>query len=192
MPYRDREKLRLAVAAGSRPKFLFFWGHTPRGAGADKSCLSQWFEAPFIVDGDDYPTAEHYMMAGKARLFEDEAILDAILDAEHPADAKKLGRKVRGFEQARWEASRIEIVVRGNVEKFRQNPGLQSFLLNTRDRVLVEASPRDRIWGIGLDAKDPDAYDPQEWRGLNLLGFALMEARFRLRYAKPRTQSGSG
>mgnify|MGYP002634293050 CR=1 FL=1 len=181
MPYRDLETLRRGVAAGSRPKFLFFWGHTPQGAGADKSCLSQWFEAPFIIDGEDYPTAEHYMMASKAALFGDDALLETILDSETPGEAKALGRKVRGFDHGVWEAHRIEIVVAGNVAKFSQNPGLLSFLLNTRERVLVEASPKDRIWGIGLSEHDEDAYQPQQWRGLNLLGFALMEARFRCR-----------
>ena len=184
MPYRDLASLRRAVSSGSRPKFLFFWGHTPRGSAVDKSCLSQWYEAPFLIDDEDYPTAEHWMMASKARLFGDEAVLEAILNSEHPGDAKKLGRKVRDFDQATWEAHRFEIVVTGNVAKFGQNPGLHNFLLNTGDRVLVEASPRDRIWGIGLDEKNPDAYDPGEWRGLNLLGFALAEARFRLRYAR--------
>ncbi len=181
MPYRDLESVRQAVSAGSRPKFLFFWGHTSRGGAVDKSCLSQWFDAGFEVDGEDYPTAEHFMMAGKARLFGDEEILEAILDCDHPGDAKRLGRKVRGFDAETWEANRFEIVVAGNVAKFAQNLGLLSFLLNTKERVLVEASPRDRIWGIGMGANNPDALDPHAWRGLNLLGFALMEARFRLR-----------
>jgi ribA/ribD-fused uncharacterized protein len=87
---------------------------------------------------------------------------------------------VRGFDADRWDAARWEIVVRGNLAKFRQNPELGAFLANTGDRVLVEASPVDRIWGIGLAEDDARAQDPERWRGINLLGFALMEARARL------------
>ena len=91
--------------------------------------------------------------------------------------AKKLGRQVRNFDHARWEAARFDIVVRGNTAKFVQNEPLQSFLFGTGRRVLVEASPVDRIWGIGLAADDPRAMHPEQWRGLNLLGFALMAVR---------------
>lgn len=105
---------------------------------------------------------------------------DAILGAASPAEAKKLGRLVRGFDQARWNAERFGIVVEGSVHKFGQDPALRDFLLGTANRVLVEASPRDLIWGIGLGAANEAAGDPRRWRGRNLLGFALMEARERL------------
>lgn len=180
----DVTSLRAAVAAGERFEYLFFWGHTPKVAGRiDGSCLSQWYPAPFVVNGAIYPTAEHWMMAGKARLFGDHDALDAILAAADPGNAKALGRTVRGFDDGRWEAHRAELVVEGNVHKFAQSPPLHAFLLATRNRVLVEASPRDRIWGIGIGASHEDAGDPRRWRGENLLGFALMEARSRLRGA---------
>ena len=175
---RDRDALIRLVQSGVRPNFLFFWGHQPLPNGEiGKPCLSQWWPAPFEVDGTRYPTAEHFMMAEKARLFGDEETRGRILASSHPRDAKRLGREVRGFEEQPWEEARSELVVRGNRAKFGQNPPLREFLVGTRDRVLVEASPVDRIWGIGLAADDPAAGSPERWKGLNLLGFALMEVR---------------
>ncbi|MGW2396495.1 NADAR family protein [Kitasatospora sp. NPDC001664] len=178
---RDREELAALVAAGARPKYLFFWGHRPErdgriGAGA----LSQWWPGAFEVDGVRYGSAEHWMMAGKARLFGDEEMLARVLAANSAAEAKKFGRMVRGFDGDRWDAECFELVVRGNVAKFGQDEALRGYLLGTSGRVLVEASPLDRIWGIGLPADDDRATRPADWRGLNLLGFALMEARARL------------
>ena len=117
------------------------------------------------------------MMAEKARLFNDREIRDRILQAQHPGEAKKLGRMVKSFNQALWEKERFDIVIKGNIAKFSQNEALRNYILGTKNRVLVEASPRDRIWGIGLTANDPKAENPYQWQGLNLLGFALMETR---------------
>ena len=178
---RSREELAAVVAAGAQPKWLMFWGHRPQSDGSvGAGCLSQWWPAPFVVDGVEYPGAEHWMMAGKARLFRDDDAVPAILAARTPAEAKNLGRLVRGFDDARWTAARFELVVAGNVAKFGQDPALREYLLGTANRVLVEASPMDRIWGIGLGATHEHAVDPSRWRGLNLLGFSLMEARERL------------
>ncbi|THV42539.1 NADAR family protein [Glycomyces buryatensis] len=168
-------------ATGRSFKYLCFWGHADdRGGEVGRGCLSQWWPGKFTEDGHRFATAEHYMMAHKAWLFGDAAIAERILAAGHPAQAQKLGRQVRGFDQAIWEAERFDIVVRGNIAKFGQHAEALAFLLATRNRVLVEASPRDRIWGIGLAEDDPKASRPRTWRGLNLLGFALMEARTRL------------
>jgi ribA/ribD-fused uncharacterized protein len=179
---RGLEAMLAFTRAGGQPKYLFFWGHTPKhGETVGKHVFSQWFESPFTVDGAAYPTAEHWMMAEKARLFGDREALDRIIAAGNPGAAKKLGREVRGFDEQAWNAARWEIVVRGNEAKFSQHAELRTYLANTGDRVLVEASPRDRIWGIGMGQENPDAENPENWRGLNLLGFALMEARARLR-----------
>ena len=151
------------------------------GAGS----LSQWWPATFTVNGLSFPTAEHYMMWSKATLFGDAEIAGQVLRAAHPHRAKALGRQVRDFDQAVWEDSRYDIVVTGSLAKFGQNHDLRSYLLGTGERVLAEASPIDRIWGIGLAADDERAADPACWRGLNLLGFALMEARDRLRAPNP-------
>jgi ribA/ribD-fused uncharacterized protein len=175
------------IASGERVKFLHFWGHKPQPDGSiGAGCLSQWWPAAFHVDGREYATAEHYMMWSKAMLFGDNEIADQVLAAAHPHRAKTLGRQVRGFDQAVWEAWRYATVVAGSVAKFGQHADLRSYLLGTGDRVLVEASPVDRIWGIALAADDPRAADPAQWRGQNLLGFALMDARDRLRHRAQR------
>jgi ribA/ribD-fused uncharacterized protein len=181
MPVRDIESLRAAMRDGWRPQFLFFWGHTAEGAELGKHVLSQWWPAPFSIGDRLYPTAEHYMMAEKARLFGDATTLAQILSAAGPAEAKSLGRRVQGFDEEVWTKHRFEVAVRGNTAKFGQNAALKAWLVATGDAVLVEASPVDRIWGIGLAADAPRAGDPHAWRGLNLLGFALMQARAALR-----------
>ena len=146
-------------------KYLYFWGHRPTANGTlSGSCLSQWWASPFEVDGVRYATAEHWMMAGKARLFGDDGAADRIVAASHPDCAKRLGREVRGFDQDHWDAHRFNLVVEGNRAKFSQHPDLKEFLL-------------DRIWGVGLAADDDRITDPHAWRGLNLLGFALMTVR---------------
>ncbi|WP_179235424.1 NADAR family protein [Streptomyces sp. CS113] len=178
----SREALVARVRAGARIKYLCFWGHRPLPDGRPgPSCLSQWWPSPFAVDGVEYATAEHWMMAGKARLFADAEAERRVLAAAHPAEAKKAGRLVRGFDEAVWERERFRIVVEGSVHKFASDPALRAYLLGTGGRVLVEASPVDRVWGIGLAADDEAAQDPERWRGPNLLGFALMAARERLR-----------
>lgn len=178
---RSIDDLLHALDAGATPKYLLFWGHQP---AADRSigraCFSQWFDASFELDGQTYRTAEQFMMAEKARLFGDEPSRMRILAARTPAEAKKLGRGVMGFDDLIWERERFDIVVRANEAKFSQNPALRDYLLTTGDRVLVEASLVDRIWGIGLAADDEQALEPRSWCGLNLLGFALMTVRARL------------
>ncbi|GAA1869787.1 NADAR family protein [Myceligenerans crystallogenes] len=173
-----------AVAAGAAVKYLPFWGHQPHPDGRlGTGCLSQWWPSEFAVDGITYATAEHWMMAEKARLFGDRDAERQAIDAPNPALAKAAGRLVREFDDAVWAEARFEIVVRGNVHKFGSDPGRRDYLLRTGDRVLVEASPRDRVWGIGMGARNENVEHPAAWRGLNLLGFALMEARTRLRAA---------
>lgn len=163
-------------------KYIFFWGHKPSLDGSiSKTCMSQWWEnAAFEVNGIRYETAEHWMMAEKARLFEDEEILQEILSEKSPAKVKKLGRKVRNFDAQTWAERNVDIVTEGNFHKFGQNEALKNYLLNTGNRVLVEASPYDRIWGIGLTQNTRNIENPYTWQGDNLLGFALMQARDRL------------
>ncbi|MDB6132341.1 MAG: hypothetical protein JWM59_584 [Verrucomicrobiales bacterium] len=178
-PPLSTEELISTMRQGWEPKWAFFWGHTlSKDGSVTKSCFSQWWAGnAFTLEGITYPTAEHWMMAEKARLFHDRKGLANILTAKSPAVAKKLGRQVAGFEEEIWLRHRWEIVLRGNAAKFGQHPELKQFLLGTGDRILVEASPYDRVWGIGLAATHADAARPENWKGLNLLGFALMEIR---------------
>ena len=176
-----RAELETATRSGERFKYLCFWGHQKRADGRlTETCFSQWDPTAFVVDGQSYGTAEHYMMAEKARLFGDAVALSRILQAATPGAAKKLGRTVAGFDQERWNERRFQIVVAGNLAKFGQHEELRAFLLATGKRVLVEASPVDRIWGIGLARDDERAERPDAWRGQNLLGFALMAVRQQL------------
>lgn len=171
------EDLRSRFNGGEKMKYVFFWGYQPSKNGVTASCFSQWYGAPFIVDGQRYPTAEHFMMAEKAALFGDQATRELVLQAPNPGAAKALGRQVRGFDEAIWLENRFAIVTRASEAKFSQNAELGLFLKQTGSRVLVEASPVDRIWGIGLAQDDERSSNPNLWRGLNLLGFALMHVR---------------
>jgi ribA/ribD-fused uncharacterized protein len=163
-------------------KFLFFWGHQPSKDGSiSKTCFSQWWLSSFSVDGVEYKTAEHWMMAKKAELFNDNKILEKILVCKSPAEAKKWGREVKNYVDEIWLENRFEVVRLGNFYKFSQNDDLKDFLINTKERVLVEASPVDPIWGIGMATDHKDVNNPEKWRGLNLLGFALMEVREELK-----------
>ena len=171
------EDLRARFNAGEPLDFTFFWGHQRSKSAVTASCFSQWYEAEFVVEGQRYPTAEHFMMAEKAALFDDQEIRAQVLQAPTPNAAKALGRKVRGFNDQRWLQHRYDIVVRANQAKFSQNPELNEYLMRTGSRVIVEASPVDDIWGIGLAQDHADVNDPNLWKGLNLLGFALMQVR---------------
>lgn len=175
---KSHDELIAALQQGAEFEYLHFWGHRPSTNGAvTKSCFSQWFVAPFEHEGRRYATAEHFMMVRKAELFGDRESREKILQANDPGKAKALGRRVRGFDEQLWLDHRWQIVVAANHLKFDQNGDLREFLLATGNRILVEASPVDSIWGIGLAADAPEASNPFAWRGLNLLGFALMEVR---------------
>jgi len=166
------------IERGWSPRYLCFWGHRAKPGGAvGKHVLSQWWPCDLVIDDVHYASAEHYMMAEKARLFRDDNALERILTASSPSDAKTAGREVTNFVASTWDSRCFDIVVRGNVAKFSQSEALREYLLGTGDQVLVEASPVDRVWGIGLAADDPRAQIPSRWRGQNLLGFALMRVR---------------
>jgi len=174
----SREKLENRYNKGEVLKYIFFWGHTPNKDGSiGKSCFSQWWVSPFMVEGIVYKTAEHWMMAEKARLFNDAHALNKIIACNHPNEAKKWGRKVKNFDPKLWDVHKYETVVKGNYHKFSQDKGLKTFLLNTNDRIIVEASPLDAIWGIGMAQSNANSDNPNLWKGENLLGFALMEVR---------------
>ena len=177
------EIIKELVKKNNELPILYFWGHTINPYKITAACLSQWYDCRFEVDGVTYHTTEQYMMACKARLFGDDEVLQEIMTAEHPSKYKKLGRKVRGFVPEIWDAKKYDIVVEGNKAKFGQNLELKDYLLSTGNAILVEASPYDRIWGIGLDRDTAKKGSVNDWRGENLLGCALMETRDWLRNA---------
>ena len=167
---------------GEAVEYLFFWGHQPNKNGLiGKSCLSQWFEREFQYQGIKYPTAEHWMMARKAKLFGDKENFEKILRSKTPKEAKSFGRQVKNFDEKTWINHREKIVKNGNYLKFKQHLDLWEFLNSTEEKVIVEASPYDKIWGIGLKIDDKAIENPTNWKGLNLLGYALMEVRNKLR-----------
>lgn len=151
--------------------FLFFWGHTnPNGY------LSQWYPCEFSYDNINFNCSEQWMMYYKAKSMNNEEYMKKILEAKAPNIQKRLGRKIPDFDIGYWEKIKFEVVVKGNLLKFSQNEDLKEKLLATKE-VLVEASPFDKIWGIGLKKESVNANDPQKWNGQNLLGFAIMEVR---------------
>ena len=159
------------------PEFVFFWGHTSKNNQISKCCLSQFWPCQFKSNNIEYCCAEQFMMSEKAKLFKDEASYQLILKETSQPKIKQLGRLIKNFNEDEWNKNKIKIVVQGNILKFTQNEELKNFLLQTGNKILVEASPKDRIWGIGLDENDPNSKNPIKWRGQNLLGFSLMEVR---------------
>lgn len=150
---------------------LCFWRETNLPIGY----LSQWYQSDIVENNITFPTAEHYMMYQKAILFKDYRIAKEILKAKHPRDVKSLGRKIKNFDSKVWDENKFQIVKNGNYLKFSQNEKLKKYLLSTNNKVLIEASPYDNIWGIGIDEKD--YFSGKDFFGLNLLGKALMEVR---------------
>src|SRR4051794_40507217 len=148
-------------------KFTFFWSGP----------FSQWHPSVFVIDGRSYTHAEQYMMEQKALLFGDEATAEMIRLAATPREQKALGREVKPFDKDRWDAAARPIVFKGNWAKFTQNPDLKERLLATAGTTLVEASPKDRVWGIGLAENDRRASDRSKWLGLNWLGQVLTQVR---------------
>lgn len=149
--------------------FTFFW--------KSASPFSQWHRSTFEVDGITFNCGEQFMMYQKATLFKDLYMAKQILQETQPRKHKELGRKVRNFNRDVWERECMNIVYKGNKAKFTQNKHLLDKLLSTKGTTLVEASPFDTIWGIGLEATHPDAKKPSKWPGQNKLGIVLTQLR---------------
>ena len=145
--------------------------------------LSNWYLSDFCAGGRQYSSMEQYMMHQKALLFEDAETAGQILGTAEVGKIKALGRSVRNYDDRVWNGMRQIIVYQGLLEKFRQNADLKNLLLATKDHILAECAVQDRIWGIGLSMKDERRFQPDEWQGQNLLGFALMRVRDALKCA---------
>jgi ribA/ribD-fused uncharacterized protein len=148
---------------------LLFW--------STSEIYSNWHPASFVEDGVRFANSEQYMMWRKASCFGNEALAVRMLSETNPRKLKALGREVQGFDEDVWERERLPMMIRGCYLKFSQNESMREALLATGNRTIVEASPVDAIWGIGLAEDDPRALDPTSWQGRNLLGQALMEVR---------------
>lgn len=144
--------------------------------GAD-DVFSNWHPCRFSYHGVTFSCVEQMMMYAKARLFDDDQSAQKILATRDPMTQKMIGRKVARFDLKTWEARRESIVFVACREKFSQNPGLRSILLASAPTELVEASPYDVIWGVGLGEHDARLPDRSQWRGQNLLGITLMRVR---------------
>jgi len=165
---RKHEETKASDGNDKETYTLFFTAADP---------FSQWYMRDFTVDGIKYNCAEQYMMHQKAVLFGDAEHAELILEATEPRDQKKLGRQVKNFDEKIWGENCKKIVHAGNVAKFSQNDDLKEIMFATKGTILVEAAPRDRIWGIGLGKDNPKALDKRNWRGKNLLGYILTDVR---------------
>jgi len=162
-----------------------FYGHTNTTGQINKSCLSNFYPAKFTYRGYEFVTSEHALMASKAALFWDFDKFQMILKADSPRSAKYYGRQVKNFSESIWYYARYKIMEDIILAKFGQNPELKDFLLSTGDDILVECSPSDKIWGVGLALSDPAWLDEKNWQGQNLLGYALMSVRTKLNTCNP-------
>ena len=152
-------------------KYVFFWN----------GVFSQWYPSKFVIEEVEYNCCEQYMMAQKALLFNDLESHKMIMYSKSPDEQKGFGRRVKGFDKDKWEAICRQVVFDANMAKFTQNPKMLEDLMNTKELEIVEASPYDKIWGIGLHETDPKALDKSQWQGTNWLGEAIMSVREKLR-----------
>jgi len=146
---------------------IFFWGEE----------FSNWYDCVINYKGHVFDNTEQIFMWEKAMFFKDTETAGRILKVGNPSMAKKLGRQVKNFDSVLWLLPSYQFMVDANVEKFTQNEYLKKKLLETGTKMLVEASPYDTIWGIGLGEADDAILDEKNWKGLNLLGKALMDVR---------------
>lgn len=160
-----------------------FWKTAVNGIKEKYGCFCQWYNSNFSDSERTYSCAEQYMMYKKAMLFNDPDTAQKIMDAKYPGDMQKLGRQIANYDQETWNKYKYGIVYTGNILKFTQNKDIQNILLNTFDNILCEASPYDKIWGIGMEASDVRVQNPKQWYSdaQNLLGFALMEVRDKIK-----------
>ncbi|OCL13213.1 DUF1768-domain-containing protein [Glonium stellatum] len=175
---KSKNTVASSPTAGLESRSIYFW----REYGHDYGFLSQWYESAWEHEGTTYVSAEMWMMVQKARLFGDEQIAQAMLETTDPKAHKAFGRKVSDFDPEVWDQNKNRIVKEGNWHKFTKSKDqaeLQKLLLATGDKELVEASPFDKIWGIGFTEKGAEK-NRHKW-GQNLLGKALMDVRDRLR-----------
>ena len=139
--------------------------------------LSNWYYSDFSIDDVEYTSMEQYMMYQKAIRFQDISIAEEILATQDVAQIKELGRSVSGYNDNIWSGIRQIVVYEGLKAKFAQNDNLRRQLVETKTAILAECAVKDCVWGIGLSMHDPKRWNPEQWRGKNLLGYTLMMVR---------------
>lgn len=174
---------RFAPIKTPKPKYTFFWKDNE-----ENGIFSNWYRRKIVIDDFEYFCVEQYMMAQKAKLFHDSDRYTQILKATTPWECKDLGRKVSPFDFKEWDAVRYDVVKNVNKAKFEQYPDLMKALLATGDSIMAEASPKDDVWGIGIDAATAEKTPIDKWSGHNLLGKALMELRAEFGGGQPLSQ----
>ena len=142
--------------------------------------LSNWYMSDFVADNIKFTSMEQYMMYKKAQLFNDKEIMQEILSTDNVGKIKMLGRSVKNYDEVMWNGVRQIVVYEGLYAKFSQNESLREKLLATENDILAECAVSDCIWGIGLAMNDEKRLSTEEWRGQNLLGFAIMQVREKL------------
>ena len=150
--------------------YAFFYG----------GCFSQWWPSKFMVENFTFNCCEQYMMFKKAMLFGDIKSAAEIMAESNPKNIKLIGRRVKNFDNYIWDQTKRDVVYKGNYYKFTENEELKEILLSTGNKVLVEASPKDTIWGVGLSVNDENIEDKNCWRGTNYLGYELTRLKFKL------------
>lgn len=166
------EAPRMSTAVDGTPLCLF-WGQA--------SPFSNWRAGKITLDGFDYSCGEQRMMHCKAALFGDLAASERVLASPSPWSQKQIGRSIRGYDEAVWEDDRMPMMIEIVFQKAIQDDSTRAHLMATGTAVIVEASPHDPVWGIGLSENDPASLDPSLWKGRNLLGRAWMAAREHIR-----------
>ena len=152
--------------------------HNP---GEEYGYLSNWYMSDFEIDGRRFSSMEQYMMYQKAMCFGDTKIAEKITHTDDVAEAKALGRQVSGYVEHIWDGKRQIIIYEGLLAKFSQNEDLKAKLMATGDAILAECAVKDLVWGIGCSMTDPARLNMSLWRGRNLLGYALMQVREKLK-----------
>ncbi|VTU42571.1 MULTISPECIES: NADAR family protein [unclassified Variovorax] len=159
-----------------RTEIVTFWGA--------QSPLSNWNIGKFTSRGIDFNCSEQLMMYRKAELFGDATSMAAILVEPDPREQKALGRAVSGFVKPIWDAASEAVLFEGLFDKFTQVASAHGVLMASEEKLIIEASPTDRLYGVGLAAYDPRILDTETWRGANRLGYLLMRVRSAIRSAQ--------
>lgn len=145
--------------------------------------LTNFSSCTFWVDDQIFNSSEQYFMYQKAIHFKDHETAKLILKATNPAEAKRLGRQVKNYNDKSWNAIRDFVMCHGLYNKFTQSKPHKEYLMRDEfyGKLFVEASPIDRIWGVGMDIDNPDIDDESKWLGENALGQLLTSIRNLLR-----------